>query len=179
MLMLAQPSELSGSHHGRELGGVIMEPRVAPPTTPGLDTRPRAKGAYQLGRRPDHPWCAQESTTGKPQQPRAGMTSRNDLERLISTTATTSDASPFRTAIRNVIAASRSSPLALAAYCKEGVVPALATSLTQVRASPWGMPGRFFLRRQAGVVATGTPHFPTSILRRLAMHCCCCLFLGR
>ena len=66
------------------------------------------------------------------------MTSRNDLERLVSTTATTSDPSLFRTAIRNVIASSRSSPLALAAYCKEGAVPALATSLTQVRSSQMG-----------------------------------------
>ena len=65
MLMLAQTSELSGSHHGRELGGVIMEPRVTPPTTPrGWIQDQEQKGAYQLGRRPDHPWCAQESTTG-------------------------------------------------------------------------------------------------------------------
>ena len=58
---------------------------------------------------------------------------RQDVSRLLTTSAITADASQFRTTIRNIIAASRSSPLALASYCKEGVVPALATSLTQAR----------------------------------------------
>ena len=56
----------------------------------------------------------------------------SDIERLCTTSGQTSDASPFRTAVRNIIAACRNSPLALAAYCREGVVPALATSLAQV-----------------------------------------------
>ena len=51
------------------------------------------------------------------------MSPAAELERIRTTTATTSDASPFRTAVRNIIAASRSSPLALAAYVRDGVVP--------------------------------------------------------
>ena len=58
---------------------------------------------------------------------------RNDLERLKTTSAQSADASPFRTAVRNIIAACRNSPLALATYCREGAVPVIATSLTQVR----------------------------------------------
>ncbi|KOO27940.1 protein hecd-1 [Chrysochromulina tobinii] len=57
---------------------------------------------------------------------------RNDLDRLKSTNATISDASPFRTACRNIIAACRNSPLSLANYCREGTVPVLASSLIQV-----------------------------------------------
>ena len=60
---------------------------------------------------------------------------RNDLERLRTTTSQTSDASPFRTSCRNIITACRNSPLALANYCREGVLPALSISLNQVSAS--------------------------------------------
>ena len=56
-----------------------------------------------------------------------------DIERLRTTTAQVSDSSPFKTSVRNIVAACRSSPLALAAYIRSGVVPALATCLTQVR----------------------------------------------
>ena len=60
---------------------------------------------------------------------------RADLARLREVTG---DASPFRTAVRNIIAACRNSPLALAAYCHQGVLPSLAAALQQVRlARPW------------------------------------------
>ena len=60
---------------------------------------------------------------------------RADLARLREVTG---DASPFRTAVRNIIAACRNSPLALAAYCNNGVVKSLAAALQQVRlAHPW------------------------------------------
>ena len=57
----------------------------------------------------------------------------NDLERLKGASLGGFDASPVRTAIRNIIAACRNSPLALAAYCREGVVPLLANALAQAR----------------------------------------------
>ena len=56
---------------------------------------------------------------------------RSDLERLRGASGTAGDASPFRTAMRNIIAACRNSPLALASYCQQGVLPALATALQQ------------------------------------------------
>ena len=58
---------------------------------------------------------------------------RTDLERLKGASLGGVDASPFRTAVRNIIAACRNSPLALAAYCREGVLPHLANALGQVR----------------------------------------------
>ena len=58
---------------------------------------------------------------------------RADLERLRQASGTAGDASPFRTAVRNIIAACRNSPLALAAYCNNGVIPSLAAALQQVR----------------------------------------------
>ena len=64
------------------------------------------------------------------------MSTAASLQSLRATSSTTSDASPFRTAVRNIIAACRSSPLALASYCREGVVPVLATSFQQVRGAP-------------------------------------------
>ena len=62
---------------------------------------------------------------------------RADLERLRQASGTAGDASPFRTAVRNIIAACRNSPLALASYCHQGVLPALAMALQQVNAPTW------------------------------------------
>lgn len=73
----------------------------------------------------------QQNPSSQPIATMAGI--RNDLDRLKSTNATISDASPFRTACRNIIAACRNSPLSLANYCREGTVPVLASSLIQVR----------------------------------------------
>ena len=56
-----------------------------------------------------------------------------DMERLKNAVgASASDASPFRTAVRNIIAACRNSPVALACYCREGVLQHLATAMQQV-----------------------------------------------
>ena len=82
--------------------------------------------------------------TSKLAQVRASAMSAADLERLRTTTAATSDSSPFKMAVRNVIAACRSSPLALAAYVRSGVVSALATSLTQVSWTASALSARFF-----------------------------------
>ncbi|KAL1525929.1 hypothetical protein AB1Y20_020755 [Prymnesium parvum] len=60
---------------------------------------------------------------------------RVDLERLKGASLGGVDASPFRTAVRNIIAACRNTPLALAAYCREGVLPLLANALAQVSSS--------------------------------------------
>ena len=60
---------------------------------------------------------------------------RADLERLRGVSAV-GDASPFRTAARNIIAACRNSPLALASYCHQGVLPAVAAALQQARVLP-------------------------------------------
>ena len=60
--------------------------------------------------------------TSKLAQVRASAMSAADLERLRTTTAATSDSSLFKMAVRNVIAACRSSPLALAAHARSGVV---------------------------------------------------------
>ena len=57
-----------------------------------------------------------------------------DLDRLRhSCSASQSDASPFRTAVRNIVAASNS-PVGLASYCREGVVVVVAGTLAQARA---------------------------------------------
>ena len=58
--------------------------------------------------------------------PPSAHSARADLERLRGASGTAGDASPFRTAMRNIIAACRNSPLALASYCQQGVLPALA-----------------------------------------------------
>ena len=63
--------------------------------------------------------------------PPSAHSARADLERLRGASGTAGDASPFRTAMRNIIAACRNSPLALASYCQQGVLPALATALQQ------------------------------------------------
>lgn len=64
---------------------------------------------------------------------RATAMQRSDLDKIKAATSHTTDASPFKVAVRNIIAACRSSPVSLASYCKEGVVQVLAASLTQVR----------------------------------------------
>jgi len=63
--------------------------------------------------------------------PPSAHSARADLERLRGASGTAGDASPFRTAMRNIIAACRNSPLALASYCQQGVLPALAVALQQ------------------------------------------------
>ena len=63
--------------------------------------------------------------------PPSAHSARADLERLRGASGTAGDASPFRTAMRNIIAACRNSPLALASYCQQGVLPALAAALQQ------------------------------------------------
>lgn len=59
---------------------------------------------------------------------------RTDLSRLHAAASATahSDASAFRTAVRNIVAACRASSLALAAYCREGVLGHLAAAMPQV-----------------------------------------------
>ena len=69
--------------------------------------------------------------------PPSAHSARADLERLRQASGTAGDASPFRTAVRNIIAACRNSPLALASYCHQGVLPALAMALQQVNAPTW------------------------------------------
>eukprot|EP00967_Tisochrysis_lutea_P000066 scaffold102_cov27-Tisochrysis_lutea.AAC.1 len=66
---------------------------------------------------------------------------RTDLSRLHAAASATahSDASAFRTAVRNIVAACRASSLALAAYCREGVLGHLAAAMPQVCASPHTM----------------------------------------
>ena len=77
------------------------------------------------------------------------MSVAGSLQSLRSTSSTTSDASPFRTAVRNIIAACRSSPVALATYCQAygrwveaerrlaETPPLLKTPAGYVQASPW------------------------------------------
>ena len=60
---------------------------------------------------------------------------KSDIDKLLNVRLT-GDASPFRTAVRNVVAACKNSPVALASYCREGLIPALATALPQVASSP-------------------------------------------
>ena len=101
-----------------------------------LVTRPGATSLF-VGRKSvqgsSRSWrlSPQQNPSSQPIATMAGI--RNDLDRLKSTNATISDASPFRTACRNIIAACRNSPLSLANYCREGTVPVLASSLIQVR----------------------------------------------
>ena len=52
---------------------------------------------------------------------------KSDIDKLLNVRLT-GDASPFRTAVRNVVAACKNSPVALASYCREGLIPALATA---------------------------------------------------
>ena len=59
---------------------------------------------------------------------------RADLDRLQgAANHAVSDASPFRTAVRNIVTACRNSPLALASYCRAGLLVHLPTALIQVR----------------------------------------------
>ena len=59
---------------------------------------------------------------------------QKDLERLRNAASSgVSYASPFRTAVRNIVAACRNSPAALASYCRAGVLGHLATAMQQVR----------------------------------------------
>ena len=85
-------------------------------------------------------------------------TEQDSLERIRTTTVSTSDASPFRTAVRNIISGCRSSPLALASYARSGVIPILAGSLMQVPAHSLHHPCAFACTLHAGAAARTIHH---------------------
>ena len=100
---------------------------------------------------------------------------RSDLERLKGASAGgVSDASPFRTAVRNIIAACRNSPIALASYCREGVLPHLAAALLQVAYLSLPLPS-YSLPPGCGPSPLSLPAFPAPLH---PLQQCTALFLG-